>query len=324
LSSFILRRLLTIIPLYLGITIITFLIIHLAPGKPSDLEAQMRPGLALAAERLEKIYGLDKPLPIQYWNWFKKMIMFDFGISFKDSQPVLKKIVATLPNTLLLNLASLLVIYLIAVPMGILSAVKQYSLFDKVSTIFVFIGMAIPSFWLALLLILIFSMKLGWLPISGMHSLMYSFQTMGFWDKAWDIIRHAALPVITLSFGGLAWLSRYTRSSLLEIIRQDYITTARAKGLSERVVIFKHALKNALLPIVTILGLSLPGLIGGSVIIETIFAWPGMGRLAYQAVLARDYPVIMGTSVFSVFLLLLGNLLADVLYGIVDPRIKFK
>ncbi len=323
-SSFILRRLLTIIPLYLGITIITFLIIHLAPGKPSDLEAQMRPGLALAAERLEKIYGLDKPLPIQYWNWFKKMIMFDFGISFKDSQPVLKKIVATLPNTLLLNLASLLVIYLIAVPMGILSAVKQYSLFDKVSTIFVFIGMAIPSFWLALLLILIFSMKLGWLPISGMHSLMYSFQTMGFWDKAWDIIRHAALPVITLSFGGLAWLSRYTRSSLLEIIRQDYITTARAKGLSERVVIFKHALKNALLPIVTILGLSLPGLIGGSVIIETIFAWPGMGRLAYQAVLARDYPVIMGTSVFSVFLLLLGNLLADVLYGIVDPRIKFK
>jgi len=315
---------LTIIPLYLGITIITFLIIHLAPGKPSDLEAQMRPGLALAAERLEKIYGLDKPLPIQYWNWFKKMIMFDFGISFKDSQPVLKKIVATLPNTLLLNLASLLVIYLIAVPMGILSAVKQYSLFDKVSTIFVFIGMAIPSFWLALLLILIFSMKLGWLPISGMHSLMYSFQTMGFWDKAWDIIRHAALPVITLSFGGLAWLSRYTRSSLLEIIRQDYITTARAKGLSERVVIFKHALKNALLPIVTILGLSLPGLIGGSVIIETIFAWPGMGRLAYQAVLARDYPVIMGTSVFSVFLLLLGNLLADVLYGIVDPRIKFK
>ena len=321
--NFIIRRILTLIPLYFGITIITFLIIHLAPGKPSDLEAQMRPGLAIARQRLEKIYGLDKPLHIQYWNWLKKMLVLDFGNSFKDSQPVLDKILQTLPNTIILNIAALLLIYLIAVPIGILSAVKQYSLFDKASTVFVFIGMAIPSFWLALLLIMIFSVKLGWLPISGMHSIMMNFQSMSFWDKAWDLAKHAVLPVFVLAFSGLAWLSRYTRSSMLEIIRQDYITTARAKGLSEREVIYKHALRNALLPIVTILGLSLPGLIGGSVIIETIFAWPGMGRLAFQAVLARDYPVIMGTSVFSVLLLLLGNLLADILYGIVDPRIKY-
>jgi len=321
--NYIIRRILTLIPLYFGITIITFLIIHLAPGKPSDLEAQMRPGLAIARERLEKIYGLDKPLHVQYWNWLKKMAVLDFGNSFKDSQPVLQKIMQTLPNTIILNIAALLLIYLIAVPIGILSAVKQYSLFDKASTVFVFIGMAIPSFWLALLLILVFSVKLGWLPISGMHSIMMNFQTISFWDKGWDLIKHAILPVFVQAFAGLAWLSRYTRSSILEIIKQDYITTARAKGLSERNIIYKHALRNALLPIVTIFGLSLPGLISGSVIVETIFAWPGMGRLAFQAVLARDYPLIMGTSVFSVFLLLFGNLLADMLYGIVDPRIKY-
>lgn len=284
----------------------------------------MRPGMAIAAERLEKIYGLDKPLHIQYWNWLKKMVMLDFGHSFKDSQPVLDKIMATLPNTIILNIAALFLIYLFAVPIGILSAVKQYSIFDKASTVFVFIGMAIPSFWLALLLIMVFSVKLGWLPISGMHSLIMNYQTAPFWDKVWDLASHAILPVFVLAFAGLAWLSRYTRSSMLEIIRQDYITTARAKGLSEGKVIYKHALRNALLPIVTIFGLSLPGLIGGSVIVETIFAWPGMGRLAYQAVLARDYPLIMGTSVFSVFLLLFGNLLADIMYGIVDPRIKYE
>ncbi len=321
--NYIIRRILTLIPLYIGITIITFIIIHLAPGKPSDLETQMRPGLAIARERLEKIYGLDKPLHIQYWSWFKRMVVFDFGYSFKDSQPVMDKIMQTLPNTIILNLASLFLIYLIAVPIGILSAVKQYSIFDKVSTVFVFIGMAVPSFWLALLLILVFSVKLQWLPISGMHSLLYNYQSLPFYDKVWDILSHAILPVIILAFAGLAWLSRYTRSSMLEIIRQDYITTARAKGLSEGKVIYKHALRNALLPIVTILGLSLPGLISGSVIVETIFAWPGMGRLAYQSVLARDYPVIMGTSVFSVFLLLFGNLIADIMYGIVDPRIKY-
>ncbi len=321
--NYLIRRILTLIPLYFGITVITFLIIHLAPGKPSDLEAQMKPGLAIARERLEKIYGLDKPMYVQYWNWLKKMVVLDFGNSFQDSLPVLQKIKQTLPNTIFLNIAALLLIYFFAVPIGILSAVKQYSIFDKASTVFVFIGMAIPSFWLALLLILVFSVKLDWLPISGMHSILINFESITFWTRAWDLIKHAFLPVFVLAFSGLAWLSRYTRSSMLEIIRQDYIMTARAKGLSERDVIYKHALRNALLPIVTILGLSLPGLIGGSVIVEMIFAWPGMGRLAYQAVLARDYPMIMGTSIFSVFLLLFGNLVADILYGIVDPRIKY-
>jgi len=218
--------------------------------------------------------------------------------------------------------SSLFLIYLIAVPLGILSAVKQYSLLDKVTTVFVFIGMAIPGFWLALLLILLFSVRLGLFPISGMHSLGY--ESFAWFPKLFDLLKHMVLPVFVSAFAGLAWLSRYTRSSMLEIVRQDFIVAARAKGLSEGQVIFKHALRNALLPIVTLLGLSLPGLIGGSVITETIFSWPGMGRLAYQAVLARDYPLIMGTSVISVLLLLGGNLLADILYAYVDPRIQYE
>ncbi len=321
--NFIIRRLLVIIPLYFGITIVTFAIIHLAPGKPADLETQMRPGMAMARERLIKIYGLDKPLHVQYWDWFKRFVKLDFGHSFKDGRPVLEAIGEAVPNTLLLNLAALGLIYLIAVPVGVVSAVKQYSLFDKATTVLVFVAMAVPSFWLALLLIIAFSVHLGWFPISGMHTWMPNYDALPLWQKAIDVFRHMVLPVTVLAFGGLAWLSRYTRSSMLEIVRQDYITTARAKGLPERTVIFKHALRNALLPIVTILGLSLPGLISGSVIIETIFAWPGMGRLAYQAVMARDYPMIMGTSVISVFLLLMGNLLADVLYAVVDPRIRY-
>lgn len=320
--TYIIRRVAVLIPLFFGITVITFAVIHLAPGKPSELEMQMRPEMALARARLEKIYGLDKPLHVQYWLWLKKMVRLDFGNSFRDGRPVLQIIGETLPNTLLLSVSSLFLIYLIAVPLGILSAVKQYSALDKLTTVFVFIGMAIPGFWLALLLILLFSVRLGVFPISGMHSLGY--ESLAFFPKLFDLLRHMVLPVFVSAFAGLAWLSRYTRSSMLEIVRQDFIVAARAKGLSEGKVIFKHALRNALLPIVTLLGLSLPGLIGGSVITETIFSWPGMGRLAYQAVLARDYPLIMGTSVMSVLLLLGGNLLADILYAYVDPRIKYE
>jgi len=233
---------------------------------------------------------------------------------------VTEKIAERIPITILLSLLEMLVILLVAIPIGILSATRQYSLFDKATTVFVFIGFAIPTFWLALLCMNLFGIHLGWLPISGLQSLDYARLSLG--GKILDRLRHLILPVLVGSFGGLAGFSRYMRSNMLEVIRQDYIRTARAKGLAERTVIYKHALRNALLPVVTILGLSVPSLIGGGVIFETIFAIPGMGQLFYNSVMSRDYPVIMGIRVIGAALTLLGNLLADISYALVDPRIR--
>jgi peptide/nickel transport system permease protein len=321
--NYILRRLLQIIPLFIGITIICFVIIHLAPGEPTDLVTDLQPRVSLqAAERLRHLYGLDRPLHIQYLDWFRRLIKLDLGRSFLDNRLVSLKILERLPVTISINLLSLVLIILVALPIGIISAVKRYLLFDKLSTLFVFIGFATPTFWLALLLMILFGIKLGWLPISGLRSL--SFASLSFWGKLMDMSRHLILPVFVSAFGGLAGLSRYMRSNILEVIHQDYIRTARAKGLSERQVIYKHALRNALLPIVTILGLSVPGLIGGSVIFESIFAIPGMGRLFYEAVMARDYPVIMSGLVIGAVLTLVGNLIADITYAYVDPRIRYK
>ncbi len=231
------------------------------------------------------------------------------------------KIGERLPITLLLNLVQMFVIVALAIPIGVTSATRQYSLFDKVTTVFVFVGFATPDFWLALLLMILFGVQLDWLPISGLRSLNYEY--MSFWQQQRDFLSHLVLPVSVVVFTGLAGLSRYMRQSMLEVIRQDYVQTARAKGLPEPVVIGKHALRNALLPVVTILGLSLPSLIGGSVIIESIFAIPGMGQLMVQSVFSRDYPVIMGNLVIVATLTLLANLLADIAYGLVDPRIRF-
>jgi peptide/nickel transport system permease protein len=214
----------------------------------------------------------------------------------------------------------MILILVIAIPIGVLSAVYQNSLFDKAAGVFVFIGFAIPTFWLALLLMIFFGIDLAWLPISGIRSLNYEYLPPG--TILLDLIKHLILPVTLSAFGGLAGLSRYMRSNMLEVIRQDYIMTARAKGLSERTVIYKHALRNALLPVITILGLSVPGLIGGSVIFETIFAIPGMGQLFYMSVMARDYPVVMGILFIGAVLTLLGNLIADVSYALADPRIR--
>ena len=216
----------------------------------------------------------------------------------------------------------MLIIFLIAIPIGILSATKQYPLFDKLSTVFVFIGFSTPTFWLALLLMILFGVTMGILPISGIQSIDVS--DMGPFERLLDWIRHLILPVGISAFGGIAGLSRYSRSSMLEVIRQDYIKTARAKGLKESKVIFRHAFRNALMPIVTILGLSVPGLIGGGVIFETIFAIPGMGQLFYASTMARDYPTIMGILVIGAMLTLFGNLIADISYALVDPRIRTK
>jgi peptide/nickel transport system permease protein len=277
---------------------------------------------AEARENLKRLYGLDKPLHEQYIDWLKRLVTLDFGKSFVDGRDVLDKIIERVPITLGINVLSILVIFSIAIPIGILSAVKQYSLFDKVATVFVFVGFSTPTFWLALLLMILFGVSLGVLPISGIQSIDTS--DMNTFERIVDVIKHLILPVGVSAFAGVAGMSRYSRSSMLEVIRQDYIRTARAKGLSEREVIMKHAFRNALMPIVTILGLMVPALIGGSVIFETIFAIPGMGQLFYSSAMSRDYPTIMGVLVIGATLTLLGNMLADIAYAFIDPRIRVR
>ena len=310
------------IPMLIGITIICFAVMHLAPGSPTDLQTQMNPrASAELKERLRAMYDLDKPLYVQYGLWLKRLAVLDLGKSFApDRRPVAKKIGERLPVTITLNILSLFLILVTAIPLGILSAVHQDSWFDMAVSVFVFVGFAVPTFWLALLLMIFFGVDLGWLPISGLRSLNHEYLPPG--AAFWDLVKHLILPVGISAFGGLAGLSRYMRANMLEVIRQDYIMTARAKGLSEFRVIYKHALRNALLPVITILGLSIPGLIGGSVIFETIFAIPGMGQLFYMSVMARDYPTIMGILFIGAVLTLFGNLLADVAYAVADPRIR--
>lgn len=321
--SFIIKRLLLMIPLIFGITLITFTVIHLAPGSPVEVQTEMSlKASAQARENLKKLYGLDKPLHIQYLDWLKRFVSLDFGKSFVDGRKVVDKIIERIPITLTINILSLILIFIVALPIGIMSATKQYSLFDKFSTVFVFIGFSTPTFWLALLLMILFGVNMGLLPISGIQSIDVS--EMGPSGRLWDWIKHLILPVGISAFGGIAGLSRYSRSSMLEVIRQDYIRTAKAKGLTEQKVVFRHAFRNALMPIVTILGLSVPGLIGGGVIFETIFAIPGMGQLFYASTMSRDYPTIMGILVIGAVLTLLGNLIADISYALVDPRVRVK
>ena len=319
---YLLNRLLLLIPMLLGITLVSFVVIHLAPGSPTDMQTMMNPKVSLEAQkRLRELYGLDKPLHVQYVDWLSRLVRLDLGRSFApDGRPVWDKIKERLPVTISINLLAMALILMVAIPIGVIAATHPHSWFDRTTTIFVFVGFAMPGFWLALLLMMFFGVYLDWLPISGLTSLF--FEKMTFWEKVVDLARHLILPVLVSAFGGLAGMSRYMRGNMLEVIRQDYITTARAKGLAERTVIFKHAMRNALLPVVTILGLSVPGLIGGGVIFESIFAIPGMGQLFYGAVMSRDYPLVMGLLVIGAVLTLLGNLLADISYALVDPRLR--
>ena len=320
--SYLAKRLAGFVPLLLGISFVSFMVMAMAPGSPVDLMTDMNPKASPEARvQLEKYYGLDQPLHVQYRLWLGRIVHGDLGTSFsRDRRPVLDKILEALPITLMINVLDLALILMLAIPIGIYSAARQYSLVDRITTVFVFIGFAMPSFWIALLAMMFFGEHLSWLPISGLRSLDYdSMTTLG---KVGDRIAHLILPVGIAAVTGLAGMSRYMRSSMLEVLRQDYVQTARAKGLSERVVLMRHALRNALLPVVTLLGLSIPGLIGGAVIAETIFAIPGMGRLFYTSVLARDYPVVMGITLIGALLTLVGNLLADLMYVAVDPRLR--
>ena len=332
--NYLIKRFLWMIPMLIGISLISFFIMHLAPGDITTTEASFNPKASQESrQKLRELYNLDKPIIVQYSLWMKRMVTLDFGTSFashqrpvfwqtkdKDGNITLGMIQEALPITLLINVLSLLVIIGIALPLGVYSALKQNQLADRSITLFVFIGFAIPSFWLALMLMYWMGVQHSWLPISGLQSMGYDRMTL--LSRLFDTCKHLALPVFTSAITGLAGISLFARNGMLDVLHQDFITTARAKGLSENRVIYGHALRNALLPLVTIFGLSIPGLIGGSVIAESIFAIPGMGKLFIDAVNMRDFPVIMGILTIGAFLTLIGNLVADITYAWADPRVR--
>ena len=295
----------------IGISLISFFIMHLAPGDITSSEAAFNPKASEESrQKLRELYNLDKPVITQYGLWLKRMVELDFGNSFQESLPI----------TLLINLIGIFLIFSVSIVLGTISAVKQNSIVDKSITFFIFVAFAIPGFWLALLLMYWTGVVNQWLPISGLHSLDYkSFSEIG---QFFDLLKHLILPVSISMLSGLAGISLYVRNGMLDVLHQDFITTARSKGLNEKNVIFTHALKNAILPLITIVGLSIPGLIGGSVIAESIFAIPGMGKLFYDSVLMRDFPVIMGILTIGSVLTLIGTLIADIGYAWADPRIR--
>jgi len=319
-TAYVIRRVLHAIPLLLGILTILFFLVHLAPGDPTAI--YFNPDVdPEAIELMRENLGLDQPLHVQYFKWMTSFLKGDFGYSFGLHRPVIDVIKDSFKNTAVLSLAAIVVIFVIGVLVGIVSAMRQYSFTDNVLTFLAFFFYSMPSFWFGLMLLLIFSYKLGLFPASLAASLDYeSFSWSG---KIANRLHHLALPALTLGLGGAAGVARYTRGSLLEVIRQDYIRTARSKGLSERTVIFKHALRNALITVVTLFGLYLPFLFSGAVLVETIFSWPGMGRVIVTAIFQRDYPLIMANTFVFAGAVVLGNLLADIIYCFVDPRIRY-
>jgi peptide/nickel transport system permease protein len=320
-TTFILRRAIGLIPLLIGITFISFVVIHLAPGTPVGAKGDFNPKMtSQARQKLEELYGLNKPLHAQYTSWVKDICRFRFGKSFFDGEDVTKKIAKAIPVTLGVNLAALILMLVIGIPIGVYSVVYKGGPFDRCMIGFSLAALSFPSFWLALVLIGLFAVRWHLFPATGLSSLLYD--DMSFGGKFVDVVRHLALPLVVASLGGVAVISRFMRASMTEALGQNYIRTARAKGLPERLVLYRHALKNALLPVITLIGLSVPHLLGGSVIFESIFSIPGMGRLFYNSVFARDYPVIMGILVLGAVLTLLGNLLADIAYHLADPRIR--
>ncbi len=333
-TRYLLKRLFWMVPLLVGISLISFLIMHLAPGDITTTEAAFNPKASEESrQKLRKLYHLDEPLLTQYGYWLKRMGTLDFGTSFATHQrPVFWEtkdehgneqkglIQEALPITLLINVLSLGLIVAVALPLGVISALHQNGPPDRAITIFVFVGFAVPGFWLALMLMYWLGVAHDWLPISGLHSL--DSERMGALARIVDSAKHLIIPVFISALGGLAGISLFVKNGMLDVLHQDYITTARAKGLPENTVVYRHALRNAMLPLITLLGLSIPGLIGGSVIAESLFAIPGMGKLFYDAVMMRDFPVIMGILTIGAALTLIGNLLADIAYAWADPRVR--
>ncbi len=325
--AFVARRVFAAIPLILGVATLIFFLIDLAPGDPITLLS----GPNVSAEVIETIreqYGLDEPVHVRYGLWMSKTLRGDWGHSYVNGREVRELVLDILPNTLLLSVCALGLAFLIGIVFGVVQAVKQYSALDSGLSVGALFFYSMPSFWLGLMLILVFGVQArnawGWpisFPPSGMTSPDAAF--LGPWDQLKDRVMHLALPTLSLALVLAAGIARYMRASMLEVIRQDYVRTARAKGLSEPVVVFKHALRNALLPVATLIGLYLPFLFSGTVFVEAVFAWPGMGRLIVESIFNRDYPVVMAGGFIFATIVVFGNLLADVLYGVIDPRIRY-
>jgi len=319
---YLLRRTYQLVPLLLVISAFIYLLLYLMPGDPLYRMLEDVPNLRPQDyERLRKIYGLDDPVYIQYWKWLWQLILLNPGYSREYGQPVIEIILPALKNTLVLTLSAVVIGKVLAILLGIFSAVRQYSIGDYILTALTFISYSVPAFWLGLMLIILFSVKLGWLPTSGIAD---SNLVAGSWEAWWDYLKHMILPVAVLAISEIIQVQRFMRSSLLEVLRQDYLTTARAKGLSEQVVIGRHALKNALIPVVTIIAVTMPRVVGGSTVVETVFAYPGMGRLLFTSIMANDYVVAMTVVMIIAVTVVFFNLLADVIYGWLDPRIRYQ
>ena len=320
--KYLVRRILQVIPLLLGVSVVAFVVMRLAPGDPVAIF--INPEKASSPEMVELIrhqLGLDQPIYMQYLLWLKNVLQGDWGYSYVSQKPVMADIMVRLPNTLLLGGVALAITLLVSIPVGVFSAVRSYSAWDYAVTLFAFIGLSIPSFWFGLSLMQIFANHLHWLPSVGMHSIDIEPGDPGYYL---DVVKHMIMPAIVLSLSSMATLTRYQRSSVLEVIRQNYIQTARAKGLPERVVIYKHALKNAMVPVITMIGLLVPQFVGGSYITETVFGWPGIGRLGVNAIFQRDYAVVMGVTMLSALIIVVANMLTDVAYAVVNPRIRYE
>jgi len=319
--EFILKRIVQSIFLIFLVLTITFFLLHLAPGDP--LSRYYNPEISPeTVQMIKEKLGLDRPIHEQYLRWVASFVRGDFGVSLEFKRPVKELLAEAIPNTLRLTVCALFLHIVLGIFLGILSAARRYTLFDRVNTVAALFLYSIPSFWLALMLILIFSLKLGILPSSHMQSI--GAENLSGFTLFIDRLAHLVLPAFVLGIASAASTARYMRGSMLDVLREDYIRTARAKGLPERAVFLKHAFKNAALPIVTIVGLSLPFLLGGAVVTEQIFSWPGMGRLAVQAIYSRDYPVILAVNFVVAVMVIAGNLLADVSYALLDPRITLK
>ncbi|MCL6450367.1 MAG: ABC transporter permease [Acetobacteraceae bacterium] len=313
--SYLIKRMMQAVAVVFIITVVTFAIVNLAPGGPSILVSME--STAEEREALKAKLGLGQPLPVRYWKWMNALLHGDLGRSFSDGRPVAEAIGQRLPNTLLLGGAALALSVALALPAGVVSATRRYSLCDYLVTLFSFLGLSVPAFWFAIVLILLFSVRLHWLPSSGMA-------TVGLGFSLFDRVAHLVMPAVVLSTVTMPQIVRFTRSSLLEVLGQDYVRTARAKGVPERGVVYRHALRNALIPVVTVIGLLLPALVGGAVITETVFGWPGMGSLALAAAVGRDYPMVMGVTLVVGTVVVLANLGVDLAYGLLDPRIRYE
>lgn len=320
------KRLLHLIPVLLIITIVVFSIIELMPGDPVNAYLGIGSNTTVEQQaRIRQLLGVDQGPVVRYFKWLGRVVTLDFGRSMKYRKPVVDVIGTFIWNSFRLNLVAMILAFAISIPVGIKSAVKKYGRFDNFWTVFSLTGVSMPSFFFALLLVFFVAIPVSWIPLNGMRTTILAAKGYASkWQEILDIGRHMILPVTVLTISSLASLTRYVRNSVIEVINQDYIRTARSKGLAEKVVIYKHAFRNALLPIVTLLGLYIPSLFGGAIILETVFLWPGIGNILYTSILDRDYSMVMAANVFYAVLMLAGNLLADVSYALVDPRIKVR